>query len=156
MWHNFDWSGTDRRTPSIFDNHVLGSFCPCYYHGKQNEKYQGIGQNKSFGTLNVETFNYKDYKRSLEWLRKTICISWWCTMFQLLLNCNRFSCDLSLSLLWNALCESHLWLILANHPFRHFWVADYGVYFRKLFVQCLSIEQIVLILSKTILVKMHV
>ena len=90
------------------DNHVSGSFCPCYYHGKQNEKYQGIGQNKSFGTLIVELFNYKDHKRSLEWLCKTICISWWCTMFQLLLNCNRFCCDLSLSLLWNTLCESHL------------------------------------------------
>ena len=111
-----DQSETDPRTVhsrpllvlSIFDNHVSGSFCPCYYHGKQNEKYQGIGQNKSFGTLTVELFNYKDHKRSLEWLRKTICISWRCFMFQLLLNCNRFSCDLSLPLLRNTLCELHL------------------------------------------------
>ena len=110
-----DQSGTDPRTVrsrpllnTLDDNHVSGSFCPCYYHGKQNEKYQGIGQNKSFGTLTVELLNYKDHKRSLEWLRKTICISWRCTLFQLLLNCNRFSCDLSLSLLWNTLCESHL------------------------------------------------
>ena len=33
------------------DNHISGSFCPCYYHGKQNEKYQGTGHNKSHGSV---------------------------------------------------------------------------------------------------------
>ena len=115
MSHNFDWSEKDRRTLFIFDNHVSGSFCPCYYHGKQNEKYQGIGHNESCGTVTVKSFNLKDHKRSLEWLCETVCISWWCSMFQLLLHCYCFSCDLPLSLLRNALCESHLWHTLVNH-----------------------------------------
>ena len=45
-----------RRLPRLIGlrNHDKGSFCPCYYHGRQNEKYEGIG----LKTYTVQAIQY--------------------------------------------------------------------------------------------------